>query len=265
VFERQAEPPRAHVVRRDPASRSRIGRRLVARIVDSANRANSAFVLGMVAAMRGAMSKAIASLGASVLVASLSAAAAAQTQPDPGMPKVDPGSPSGRFGGRGSLAIMGEGGVFFTHTSIKGVEGSTTTFVFQPAIDYFLIDHLSLGAFTGIEYSHTPASSTTSYRIGPRIGYDIPFSDRFSLWPKVGFSFNATTLKIDASEATGVRIPSSSTTNNAIALNVYVPVTFHSHNYFVGFGPALDTDLSGDSKATTISGRLTVGGWVLGR
>lgn len=215
----------------------------------------------MVAAMRGPMSKAIASLGASLLVVCVSAAAAAQTQPDPGMPKVDPGSPSGRFGGQGSLAIMGEGGVFFTHTSVKGQDGSTTTFVFQPAIDYFLIDHLSLGAFTGIEYTKTPLESTTSYRIGPRLGYDIPFSDRFSIWPKAGLSFNATTIKTDAVGP----IPSASVSNNAIALNLYAPITFHSHNYFVGFGPALDTDLSGDAKATTISARLTVGGWVLGK
>ena len=195
------------------------------------------------------------------MVASISAAAAAQTQPDPGMPKVNPASPSGRFGGQGSLAIMGEGGVFFTHTSVKGQEGSSTNFVFQPAIDYFLIDHLSLGAFTGIEYLKTPVGSTTSYRIGPRLGYDIPFSDRFSIWPKAGFSFNATTVKTDGAGP----IPSTSVSNNAIALNLYVPITFHSHNYFVGFGPALDTDLSGDNKVTKISALLTVGGWLLGK
>ncbi len=207
------------------------------------------------------MHKLTASLGVSILVTTVSLGAAAQTQPDPGMPKVDPYSPSGRFGGQGQLAIMGEGGVFFTHTSISGGDGSTTTFIFQPAIDYFLIDHLSLGAFTGLEYSKTPGGSTTIYRIGPRVGYDIPFSERFSVWPKAGVSFNATTVKLDA---TGP-LPSSSTSNNALALNLYVPIAFHSHNYFVGFGPALDTDLSGDAKTTTISARLTVGGWVFGK
>lgn len=211
------------------------------------------------------MLKVTASLGVSVLVMSVSLSAAAQTQPDPHMPQVNPNSPSGRFGGQGQLAIMGEGGVFFTHTSIKGQDGSTTTFVFQPAIDYFIIDHLSLGAFTGLEYAKTPGSSTTTYRIGARVGYDIPFSERFSLWPKAGLSFNATTLKTDAGELLGAPIPSSSVSNNALALNLYVPITFHSHNYFVGFGPALDTDLSGDTKATTISARLTVGGWLLGK
>lgn len=219
----------------------------------------------MFAAERPRMHQLTASLGLSLLVTTVSFAAVAQTQPDPGMPKVDPGSPSGRFGGQGQLAIMGEGGVFFTHTSIDGQDGSSTTFVIQPAIDYFLIDHLSLGAFTGLEYNKAPGGSTTSYRIGPRIGYDIPFSERFSIWPKAGFSFNATTVKLDAGSIGGVPVPSSSTSNNAIALNLYVPIAFHAHNYFVGFGPALDTDLSGDAKATTISARLTVGGWVFGK
>lgn len=204
------------------------------------------------------MTKFTASLGLSVLVTTFSLAAAAQTQPDPGMPKVDPRSPSGMFGGRGQLAIMGEGAALFTHTSISGVDGSTTTILIQPAIDYFVIDHLSVGAFTGIEYSSTQGSSITTYGIGPRVGYDIPFSDRFSVWPKLGLSFNSVNVKTDAVGP----IPSTSDSNNALALNLFVPVMFHSHHYFAGFGPSLDTDLTGDAKVTKIAARLTVGGWL---
>jgi hypothetical protein len=32
--------------------------------------------------------------------------------------------------------------------------------------------------------------------------------------------------------------------------------------FFMGFGPALDVDLSGDNRATIIAGRLTIGGWI---
>lgn len=170
------------------------------------------------------------------------------------MPKVNPNSPAGVFGERGQLAIMGETGVVFSHTSVSGVDGSTTSIVFRPAIDYFVIDHLSLGAFTGMEYTSAPGGSTTTYSIGPRVGYDIPFSERFSIWPKAGLSFNSATVKIDT--------PSSSRSNTALALNVYVPVMFHSHRYFAGFGPSVDADLTGDPKTTTIAGRLMVGGWL---
>jgi hypothetical protein len=156
---------------------------------------------------------------------------------------------------------MGEAGALFTHTSLSG-EGSTTTVLFRPAVDYFLIDHLSLGAFTGIEYSAAPGGSTTTYGIGPRVGYDIPLTDRFSLWPKAGLSVNSTTVKIDATSIAGITTPATSDSNTALAFNLFVPLMFHSHHYFAGFGPSADIDLSGHPKATTIALRLTLGGWL---
>ncbi|HWA76221.1 MAG TPA: hypothetical protein VG937_27970 [Polyangiaceae bacterium] len=192
----------------------------------------------------------------SLVTSSFSLTAAAETPPprDPGMPEVPANSPSGVFGGKGQLAILAESGVVFSHTSISGTDASSTTVVFRPAIDYFVIDHLSLGVFTGVSYEKAAGASTTTYGIGPRIGYDIPFTARFSLWPKAGVSYNSTTLKIDA--------PSISDTNSAIALNLFAPVMFHTNHYFVGLGPALDLDLSGDAKATTFAVRLNVGGWL---
>ncbi len=50
---------------------------------------------------------------------------------------------------------------------------------------------------------------------------------------------------------------------NHLALNVFAPVMFHPvQHFFLGFGPALDTDLTGDAKQTIIAGRLTIGGWM---
>lgn len=195
-------------------------------------------------------------VASSLLVTCFSLSAVAQTPPpaDPGMPQVPANSPSGWFGGKGQLAILAEAGVVFSHTSISGRDDSSTTLVLRPAIDYFVIDHLSVGAFTGVSYEKASGASTTTYGIGPRVGYDIPFTSRFSLWPKAGVSFNSTTLKRDT--------PSFSDSNSAIALNLFVPVMFHTNHYFVGFGPGLDQDLSGDAKATTIALRLNVGGWL---
>jgi len=200
-------------------------------------------------------------LGAFTTCLSLSAASAAQPQPEPGMPHVNPRSPAGLFGERGQLAIMGEAGALVTHTSVSG-GGSTTSVLFRPALDYFVIDHLSVGAFTGVEYASAPGGSTTTYGIGPRVGYDIPLSEQFSLWPKVGLSFNSTSVKVDAVNVGGITTPSSSDSNTALAFNLFVPLMFHSHHYFAGFGPSLDTDLSGDPKSTTIAARLTIGGWL---
>jgi hypothetical protein len=195
-------------------------------------------------------------LGSTLLVSSFSLSAAAQTPParDPGMPEVPANSPSAAFGGKGQLAILAEAGVVFSHSSISGSDYSSTTLVLRPAVDYFVIDHLSVGAFTGVSYEKAAGASTTIYGIGPRVGYDIPFTSHFSIWPKAGLSFNSTTLKTDT--------PSFSDSNSAIALNLFAPVMYHTNHYFVGFGPALDTDLSGDRKVTTFALRLNVGGWL---
>jgi hypothetical protein len=38
---------------------------------------------------------------------------------------------------------------------------------------------------------------------------------------------------------------------------------FHPvQHFFAGFGPFLDTDLSGDARATVFGGKLTLGGWL---
>lgn len=198
----------------------------------------------------------IALAGSTLLVTSFSFSAAAQTppEPDPGMPKVPAYSASGVFGAKGQLAILAEAGVVFSHTSISGQDASKTTLVLRPAVDYFIIDHLSVGAFTGVDYAKTQGVSETTYGIGPRVGYNIPFTPRFSVWPKAGLSFNSKTLEADAA--------SSSVTNSALTLNLFAPVMFHTNHYFVGFGPALDTDLTGDLKYTTFALRLNVGGWL---
>lgn len=201
-------------------------------------------------------------LGLTLAFTTLSLAAAAQPKPDAGMPQVNPNSAAGVFGERGQLAIMGEGGALFTHTSVSGRDGSTTTVLIRPAIDYFVIDHLSLGAFVGMEHSSSTGGSTTTYGIGPRVGYSIPLSERFSIWPKAGVSFNSTTVKLDPITIGGIRTPETSDSNTALAVNLFVPLMFHSNHYFLGFGPSLDADVTGNPKTTTIAARLVVGGWL---
>ena len=200
-------------------------------------------------------------IGVSVLgfVTSVGALAAAQERIGAA---VTPGSAVSIFGSRGQIAISSEAGAALTHTSISGVDGASTTFIFRPGIDYFVINRLSLGAFFGVDHQSVPTGSTTTIGVGPRVGYDIPFSDQFSFWPKAGFSYNSSSVKVDASDVGGVDIPESETSNNAIALNLFAPIMFHTHHYFAGIGPGLDTDLSGDAKATTFAVRVTLGGWL---
>jgi len=183
-------------------------------------------------------------------------------QERPNLPAVAANTAAGRFGDKSQLTISSDAGLSIASTSVSDVDGSTTTITLRPAVDYFLIDNLSLGGFIGLDYVKASGSHATTFAIGPRVGYNLAFSDRFTVWPKLGFSYSTTDVSTEVS--TG---PNTSTSTGAsgshIALNVFVPVLFHLvPHFFVGFGPALDTDLSGDARVTTIAGRLTIGGWL---
>lgn len=180
------------------------------------------------------------------------------------LPAVRADSPSGIFGDKGQLAISSDAGFSLSNTNVSGGGGSTTTLILRPAVDYFVIDSLSLGGFLGLEYTAPKGGSTTAFSVGPRVGYNLRFSERFSVWPKVGFSFASTTEKQDpVTLPDGTRVDATDTTNTSMQLNLFVPVMFHPvEHFFLGLGPAFDLDLTGDNKATTIAVRLTLGGWL---
>jgi hypothetical protein len=177
----------------------------------------------------------------------------------PQLPAVAANSPSGIFGDRGQLTISTDSGLSVSSTSTSGVDGSTTKLTLRPAVDYFVANNVSVGGFVGLDYTSTSGSHSTTFAVGPRVGYNFAFSERFSFWPKLGFSYSTSSTTIDTPPAPGA--PSAS--GNHLALNVFAPVMFHPvQHFFLGFGPALDTDLSGDAKQTAIAGRLTIGGWL---
>jgi hypothetical protein len=206
------------------------------------------------------------SVTTSVAFALLSPVASAQEGPQErsAVPQVAPDSPSGIFGGKGQLAISSDAGFELSNTSISDVDGSTTRLILRPAVDYFVVDYLSLGGFLGLEYLKTNGGSTTQFSIGPRVGYNIPFSERFSFWPKLGFSFASTSVETEDTETPdGLIIPGEDESSTSLQLNIFAPVMFHPvEHFFLGVGPAFDLDLTGDEKATTIAARLTLGGWM---
>jgi len=201
-------------------------------------------------------------VGSSLVAATARQAHAQNDAPQPVQVRAD--SPSGVFGARGQVAISSDAGLSISNTSVEDIDGSSTTFVFRPAVDYFVVDYVSIGGFLGAEYNSAPGGNSTSFSIGPRVGYNILLSESFSLWPKLGFSFASTSQETD--EVTlpgGATIGGDEESNTSVQLNVFAPGMFHPvEHFFIGFGPAFDLDLSGDAKATTIAGRLTLGGWL---
>lgn len=164
------------------------------------------------------------------------------------------GGPSRNFGKKGELAISSDAALEISHTS----PGDTTKITLQPAVDYFVIDNLSVGGFIGLDYTSFSNGSTTRFSIGPRVGYNLPLSDLISIWPKIGFSFATTSTSVDAGDDVTV----TASDNSGLALNLFVPFMIHpATHFFAGFGPFLDTDLSGDNKVTVFGLKLTLGGW----
>ena len=173
-------------------------------------------------------------------------------------PTVDTGGgPSRNFGSKGDLAISSDAALEIAHYS----PGDVTRITLSPAVDWFVIENLSIGAFVSWTYITAGDSDSNRFGIGPRVGYNIPLSDRVSIWPKVGFSFSTTSVnEEEGATDSGTLIDSQG--NDGIALNVFIPFMFYpATHFFAGFGPFLDTDLSGDNKVTSFGGRLTIGGW----
>lgn len=176
---------------------------------------------------------------------------------EPALPAVRSDSPSGRFGEKGQKAVSSDAGLSISNTSISGIDGSTTNLLLRPAVDWFFADSISLGGFVGVDYTSSAGGSSTVISLGPRLGYNLPLSERLSLWPKLGFSLASTSFEDDTIAG------DDEESNTSVQLNLFAPLMFHPvQHFFLGLGPALDQDLSGDAKATTIAVRLTLGGWL---
>jgi hypothetical protein len=170
--------------------------------------------------------------------------------------------PAEVFGAAGQIAISSDAALVIQRRTITDVSGGTTSIQLAPAADYFVINNLSVGGFVGFDYVTSGDNDSSRFSIGPRVGYNIPFSDLVSIWPKAGFSFAHTSSTVSTPGPNNSTV-SVTNTADAFALNLFVPVMFHPvRHFFAGFGPFLDTDLSGDNRATVFGGKLTIGGWM---
>jgi hypothetical protein len=155
------------------------------------------------------------------------------------------------FGRPGQWTFSTDTGVSISRTTISNSDGALTIVKIEPAADYFVIENLSVGGMIGLQYTKAGNDSGTRFTIGPRVGYNIELSRLLSVWPKIGFSFAHTNEDAADDKA------------NSLALNLFAPLMVHpAEHFFAGFGPFLDTDMSGDTRSTTWGVKLTLGGWI---
>jgi hypothetical protein len=180
------------------------------------------------------------------------------------------------FGDARELVITNEEVVAGNYTTYAGTGASAASLSATVGVDYFVVSHVSFGAFVFGSYNHTVGfepsgvevtSTTTSFGGGPRLGVNVPLGRWVSLFPRVLFGFGPRSYD----EKTG-------TSENAPAelvawLGLSLPLLVHpAPHVFVGFGPTLSRDLwhavsypgqpSTQNSETTVGAGLVVGAWL---
>jgi hypothetical protein len=120
-------------------------------------------------------------------------------------------------------------------------------FAIAPSIDIFIIPNLSLGGSIGFTFNKFNTGFGTAdlftFFFMPRVGYNIPIANRFSLWPQVGIGVGVSNVSFGGGSDTEAMIP----------MDVFVPFLFHpAENFFLGMGPAMRFYSLHDKAAPTI-------------
>jgi hypothetical protein len=173
--------------------------------------------------------------------------------------------PADGFGLPGQIAVSADLQLALIHSSAGS--SSSTGFVIQPAGDYFVAPHISVGGLIG--YGRGSASAglgpgsvsgtTTVLVIGVRGGYDIGLTSLISLWPTLTLGYeHQSTTGVGNTDVSGYSIP----------LEIFAPFLFHvAPHLFLGLGPIFGTELANsvegnDQPKTTRYGfQSVVGGY----
>ncbi len=136
-----------------------------------------------------------------------------------------------------------------------------------PTVDYFVADHLSLGANVLLGRDSLAGTTANTLGGGLRLGYNIPLGDRVSFWPRGGGQILQTKTSSDNDEAGQI-----STLRVRIVADA--PLLFHPvPHFFVGAGPSFGIDVVSkleqgqaadnvnDVRQTDFALTTLVGGW----
>lgn len=164
-----------------------------------------------------------------------------------GLLAVAPAGTALAFGGtapdlerQGNFVVTNDAGFAFDQQIGRG---GATTFSVRPALDYFVINRLSIGGAAEFDYA-SGKPSFTQFQIAPEIGYEFALSDTWSFWPQ-------------ASVPISVPNPGSA----SVAIAIFAPFLIHpSEHFFFGLGPGFAQVLT--SPATTqVTAAFRIGGY----
>lgn len=170
--------------------------------------------------------------------------------------------------GQGTLAVGIERvfGIVGTSTDRDGNERSNTHLSFlydgaqfgadraydrpRVAVDYFIIDNLSLGGALGFytisaEVEDDDAGEGSGFLFSPRVGYMVGINERLGFWPRGGFTFVQDSVEgpgggdvTDSASALSVEAPLYIGLAQSIAMHVALTID-------LGIGGEEEADLGG--------------------
>lgn len=157
----------------------------------------------------------------------------------------------GSFGQAGQLVISTDASGNLGYST----QGDGIGFIFlEPGADFFLKPNLSVGSGLQLRALFAGGDDAVGFGLNARIGYNIPLSDKVSVWPK-----GIVTLQVgdDLLPFANQILPADVT----VILEGYAPFLFHvTDHFFVGGGPRLAFGL-GDDVEVSFSVATTLGGY----
>jgi len=146
------------------------------------------------------------------------------------------GGSADHLGHQGNFVVSNRAALGFD----QGLSYHGTSLYLGPELDYFVIEHLSIGGAIVVAWND---QSGANLGVVPQVGYDVVLSPTWSLWPRLA-----------------VTVLSGSPAHGSVELSA--PFLVHPvEHFFFGFGPAVSTDFLGDNKITHIYGSFLIGGY----
>jgi len=162
------------------------------------------------------------------------------------------------FGDAGNVVIGGDFSFSLERYHMND-DSSLTSLGAHPSLDYFVLDHLSIGTSLGITRRTWTwfgyDTSQTEMSAAPRIGYEIPLGGAFSLWPTAGISYFRA---VSEGSYPGAQW--------SLMGSIRAPLIAHvAKHFFVGGGPSVGVSLNHSDGLLNGNGlgfESTLGGWI---
>ncbi|HEX3770385.1 MAG TPA: hypothetical protein VHV30_05955 [Polyangiaceae bacterium] len=188
-----------------------------------------------------------------------------------------PVPPERRFGQAGEFVLTSDLALAIRSTQYGAPGESSLATTIAASLDYFVVDHLSIGAGATLASSDARGplldgaleDITSTVAFGPRVGVNVDLGTAFSLYPRASLSFGRQAFEAMGSSA-------NQTTADLITAGLSVPLLVHpAQHVFLGFGPSVAHDVSRSvaspndvvapstqNRSTTFAASFFVGGWL---